>query len=236
VLKPDENNPRSSEPQQAVSSEELSALATHLLETMEGERHDLAKRLHDELGGMITAAKMDMAYLSARIGATLDTQSTEKFNSVVQMLNQAMMLKRRVVEDLRPSLLEHFGLGVAMSSHFDETCKAAGIDCITTMPEEALELRPMVQLTLFRVAQDVLNGVLARGGARNVEVVLEPDESGYLMTIGDDGAPMDMDLVHSMPTARHRLAIAGGRIEAETRAGAGNQVRVYVPRSTAESA
>lgn len=203
---------------------------------MEGERFELAKRLHDELGGMITAAKMDMAFLSARIGPTLDAQSTEKFNSVLQMLNQAMMLKRRVVEDLRPSLLEHFGLGVAMSSHFEEACKGAGIDCISTMPDEPLDLQPMVQLTLFRVAQDVLNGVLARGGARNVEVVIEPDEKGYLMTIGDDGAAMDMDLVHSLPTARHRLTMAGGRIEAEARAGAGNQVRVYVPRSRAGSA
>jgi signal transduction histidine kinase len=154
----------------------------------------------------------------------------------VQMLNQAMMLKRRVVEDLRPSLLEHFGLGVAMSSHFEETCKSAGLECMTTLPDEALDLDPAVQLALFRVAQDVLNGVIARGGARNVELVIEPDESGYRMTIGDDGSPMDSNLASSMPSARHRVTMAHGRIEGEARAGAGNQIRVYVPRSTAGSA
>lgn len=219
-----------------ASCEELSALATHLLKTMETERFDLAKRLHDELGGMITAAKMDMAFLSGRIGPTLDAQSTEKFNSVVQMLNQAMMLKRRVVEDLRPSLLEHFGLSVAMRSHFDETCKGAGIECMATLPEEALELDSSVQLSLFRIAQEVLNGIISRGGAQHVELVFESDEGGYRMTIGDDGNAMDTDLAVAIPSARHRIALARGRIEAESRAGAGNQVRVYVPRSTAVSA
>jgi signal transduction histidine kinase len=236
VLKPDEKADRELEAQRGASCEELSALATHLLKTMELERFDLAKRLHDELGGMITAAKMDMAFLSARIGPTLDAQSVDKFNSVVQMLNQAMMLKRRVVEDLRPSLLEHFGLGVAMRSHFDENCKNAGIECMATLPEEALELDSSVQLTLFRIAQDVLAGVIGRGGAKHLELVIEPDESGYLMTIGDDGSPMDVDLAVAIPSARHRIFLANGRIEAESRAGAGNQVRVYVPRSKAESA
>jgi signal transduction histidine kinase len=236
VLKPDPTTDRELEAQWGASSEELSALATHLLKTMEAERSDLAKRLHDELGGMITAAKMDMAFLSARIGSTLDAQSNEKFNSVLQMLNQAMMLKRRVVESLRPSLLEHFGLVVAMRSHFDEHCKLAGLECMTTLPEEALELDASVQLTLFRIAQDVLNGVIARGGARNVELVIEPDETGYLMTIGDDGSPMETDLAVAMPSARHRISLARGRIEAESRAEAGNQVRVYVPRSKAVSA
>jgi signal transduction histidine kinase len=218
-----------------IKMDELSALSTHLLSTMERERSDLAKQLHDELGGLITAAKMDMAWLSARIGATLDAQSTEKFNSVVQMLNQAMMLKRRVVEELRPSLLDHFGLAVAISSHFDEHCKAAGMDCIASVTEDALQLSPASQLALFRVAQDVLAGIGARG-ARHVELVLEAEGEGYSMTIGDDGSDMDVDLVRALPTARHRVSLVGGRIEAEARAGRGNQIRVYVPRSAAAPA
>ena len=82
----------------AERTEELSSLSTHLLRMMESERSELAKELHDELGGLITAAKMDMAWLQAHIGASLDPAGVEKFQSVVQMLNQAMTLKRRVVE------------------------------------------------------------------------------------------------------------------------------------------
>ena len=124
----------------AERTEELSSLSTHLLRTMESERSALAKELHDELGGLITAAKMDMAWLQAHIGSSLDAASEEKFRSVVQMLNQAMTLKRRVVESLRPSLLDHFGLPVALRSHFDENCGRAGIEYVATLPEEILDL------------------------------------------------------------------------------------------------
>jgi protein-histidine pros-kinase len=243
VQKPHEQKER--ETSAHVSEDDHAALSTYLLRQMEGERSQLAKQLHDELGGLITAAKMDMQWLSAHIGKTLDAQGTEKFRSVLQMLDQAMTLKRRVVETLRPSLLDHFGLGVAMRSHFDEQCRAAGIDCVASLPEETMALDAATQLTLFRVAQDVLAGVLARGGAKNVELVVEPhvDEQGdgYVMTIGDDGAIMDLDLARQMPSARHRVALAGGRIDAEARAGSGgqpngNRVRVFVPRSAAGSA
>jgi signal transduction histidine kinase len=216
-------------------------MSTFLLTTTERERSSLAKQLHDELGGLITAAKMDMQWLSAHLGSTLDAPATEKFNSVLQMLNQAMILKRRVVENLRPSLLDHFGLTVALRSHFEDQCRAAGIECMASMPDEALELDSAAQLTLFRVAQDVLIGILARGGASHIEVVIEPDADGYTMVIGDDGRPMDVDLAKTLPTARHRLALAGGRIEAEARQGAGdqpsgNRVTIFVPKSAAGSA
>ncbi len=220
--------------------EELAELSTHLLKMVEGERAQLAKKLHDELGGMITAAKMDMQWLSGHIGPSLDAKGLEKFNSVVQMLDQAMMLKRRVVETLRPSLLDHFGLSVAMRSHFEEHCRQAGIECVSSVPEETLQLDPAAQLSLFRVAQDVLAGIIARGGAGHVEMVVEPQHEkgidGYLMTIGDDAAAPDDDASSSLLIARHRVTLAGGHIETESRAGSGNQVRVFVPRSAAGSA
>lgn len=241
MQKPDPQPERELEPHAVARVDELAALSTHLLQSVESERSELAKQLHDELGGLITAAKMDMAWLNARIGQSLDPESAEKFNSVVQMLNQAMTLKRRVVESLRPSLLDHFGLAVAMRSHFEEHCRGAGIDCVASLPEEDFELDSTAQLTLFRVAQEVLATIIARGGARNVEIVIEPEGDGYSMVIGDDGAAMDTNLARLMPSVRHRVALSGGRIEVESRdAGGseagGNRVRVYVPRSTARSA
>ena len=236
-MKPEQDEQR---PEGRVTArlDELSELSAHLLKTVEGERAQLAKKLHDELGGMITAAKMDMQWLSGHIGASLDAKGLEKFNSVVQMLDQAMMLKRRVVETLRPSLLDHFGLSVAMRSHFEEHCRQAGIECISSVPEETLELDSAAQLSLFRVAQEVLGGIIARGGATHIEMVVEPQleegVDGYLMTIGDDAAVHDVD--NTLLIARHRMSLAGGHIETESRPGSGNQVRVFVPRSAAGSA
>lgn len=215
-------------------AQELAELVTHLQLTMEAERSSLAKELHDELGGLITAAKMDMAWLSAHIGNTLDAAGDEKFRSVVQMLNQAMTLKRRVVESLRPSLLDHFGLPVALRSHFDEQCGRAGLEYVATLPEEPLDLAPAVQLALFRVAQEALASVLLRGNAKHVELVVEADEGGYSMLIGDDGlGPLDK-LSQPLMAIRHRVHSAGGRFESRTVPGAGNRISVFVPRASAQ--
>ena len=231
-----EKRERELEGRVAARTEELSALSTHLLRLVETERSALAKELHDELGGLITAVKMDMAWLSTRLSGSLDAESTEKLNSVMQMLNQAMMLKRRVVENLRPSLLDHFGLAVALRSHFEENCRLAGIDCVVTLLEEALELDAVAQLTLFRVAQETLANIISRGGAKHVEMVLEPLDNGYVLLVGDDGTLMDTDLAHSMPSVRHRMYAAGGSVDAEARPGQGNRIRAFVPRSAAVSA
>jgi hypothetical protein len=107
----DEQHERELEVRVAARTEELSTLSTHLLQLAESERSALAKELHDELGGLITAAKMDLSWLSSRLGESLDAPSAEKLNSVMQMLNQAMVLKRRVVESLRPSLARSFRVG-----------------------------------------------------------------------------------------------------------------------------
>ena len=231
----DEQRARDLEALVAARTEELSTLSTHLLHKTEFERSALAKELHDELGGLITAAKMDMAWLATRLGSSLDAESREKMDSVVQMLNQAMTLKRRVVESLRPSLLDHFGLPVALRSHFEEHCGRAGLDCVASLADEGLELDALTQLSLFRVAQEALANIIERGTAKNVELVIEPQDDGYLMLIGDDGTPSDVDLARSMPSARHRMLGAGGSISAETRA-EGNQLRIFVPRSAAGSA
>ncbi|MEJ0084162.1 MAG: histidine kinase [Pseudomonadota bacterium] len=219
----------------AARTEELSLLSTELLRLMEAERSQLAKELHDELGGLITAAKMDMAWLQSHIGATLDGPGQEKFRSVLQMLNQAMTLKRRVVENLRPSLLDHFGLPVALRSHFEEACRAAQVECIVTLPEDLPDLESTAQLTLFRVAQEALINLLKRGGAKHVELVIEPQGEGYLMTVGDDSAAMDEAQQRALTGMRHRMSGAGGNLSVAASPGQGNRITAYVPRSPAGS-
>ena len=219
----------------AARTEELSSLSTYLLRMMESERSQLARELHDELGGLITAAKMDMQWLQSHLGKSLDAPSEEKVRSVMQMLNQAMMLKRRVVESLRPSLLDHFGLAVALRSHFEENCGRAGVEYVGTLPDEAPDLEPAVQLTLFRVAQETLANLLARGQAKHVELVFESEADGYSLTVGDDAAALDTAAQRALVGMRHRLMGAGGRLDSDSVPGRGNRLRAYVPRSRAIS-
>ncbi len=221
---------------------ELSSLSTHLQTVAEVERSSLAKELHDELGGLLTAAKMDMAWLSGRLGTALDAAGEEKLRSVVQMLNQAMSLKRRVVENLRPSLLDHFGLPVALRSHFEEHCARAGVEYIATMPEEMGDLDGQTQLALFRVAQEALSNTLGRRDVKHVELVIEAEPEGYSMEIGDDGSAADAGSIassvngsRSMLGMRHRVESARGTLKVAAVPGQGNRIKVFVPRSPAVS-
>jgi signal transduction histidine kinase len=114
-------------------------------------------------------------------------------------------------------------------------CRGAGIDCLASIPEEALVLDSVGQLAVFRVAQDVLAGIIARGGAKNIEIEIEPHQDegreGYLMTIADDGVALDGAAADALLIASYRVSLAGGHIETESRQGGGNQVRVFFPRS-----
>ena len=223
---PDEKRERELEVRVAARTQELSSLSTHLLRLGETERATLAKELHDELGGLITAAKMDMSWLAARLSGALDAECRDKLDSVMQMLNQAMVLKRRVVENLRPSLLDHFGLSVALRSHFDEHCQRAGIECVATLPEEVLSLDPVAQLTLFRGAGGAREHHRARW-RKEYRSGIEPDGDGYVPLVGDDGPRMDTDLARSCRACVIGSA-AGGRVEAEARPDQNNQIRAFV--------
>src|SRR6202050_3827587 len=101
---------------------ELAELSTHLQNFAEKERSELARKLHDELGGLLTAAKMDLSWLQSHLGEPANERRLAQLGDV---LDQAMNVKRRVVEHLRPSLLDHFGLPTALRAHLESTCAKA---------------------------------------------------------------------------------------------------------------
>ena len=124
----------------------------------------------------------------------------------MQMLNQAMMLKRRVVEICGPRCSIISDLPVALRSHFDEHCQRAGIECIATFPEETLDLDSGAAHAVPRGAGGAHKHARARR-AKHIELVIEPEGEGYLMTLGDDGEAMD-ECRHARSWA---CAIADGR-------------------------
>src|SRR5579859_4721160 len=103
---------------------ELSALSSHLQSMAEKEKSELARTLHDELGGLLTAAKMDLSWLQSRVDTPAFQDRLAQLGSV---LDEAMGLKRRVVEDLRPSLLDHFGLATALRAYVESACGKANM-------------------------------------------------------------------------------------------------------------
>jgi signal transduction histidine kinase len=213
---------------------ELSALSTHLQELAEEEKSELARNLHDELGGLLTAAKMDLSWVQARV---TDPGLQERLAQLGEVLDEAMDLKRRVVEDLRPSLLDHFGLPTALRAYVDAACAKAGLRVELVLPEDATPLAKDTAIALFRIVQEGITNIIRHAGARAVVLRFALEEAACRITLSDDGSGFDpadprLRCSHGISGMRQRVRALGGRLEIESAAGTGTTLHVTVPRET----
>jgi signal transduction histidine kinase len=217
-------------------TQELSELSTHLQSVAEKEKSELARDLHDELGGLLTAAKMDLSWLQGRLDEPVTQQRLAQLGSA---LDEAMGVKRRVVENLRPSLLEHFGLATALRAYLEAASRKAALQCELKLDESADSLGPSdTAIALFRVVQEAFTNVVRHAGATCVRVELECGESSYRLTIVDDGHGFDpassrLQRSHGITGMRHRVRALGGLFELESAPGRGTVLRAEVPRGAA---
>src|ERR1700760_1691904 len=137
---------------------ELSALAANLQSSAESEKVMLARQLHDELGGALVGAKMDLAWLRRKIGST-DTDVIARWDRLEKALETRIAFKRRVGEQLRPTLLDNLGFYAAARWLVDETCVDPNLqsELDLAMPEPALSKD--IGIALFRVLQESLTNV-----------------------------------------------------------------------------
>ena len=212
---------------------ELSALSTHLQELSEKEKSELARNLHDELGGLLTAAKMDLSWLQSRVP---DAALQERLAQLGSVLDEAMDLKRRVVEDLRPSLLDHFGLPTALRAYVDSACAKAGLRADLQLPEDGTPMPKETAIALFRIVQEGITNIIRHAGAHSVTLRFELDRAVCRFTLSDDGRGFDaadprFRWSHGLMGMRQRVRALGGRVEIESTPGAGTILRISVPVS-----
>jgi signal transduction histidine kinase len=200
----------------------------------EQEKATLARDLHDELGGLLTAAKMDLSWLQGR-ASTKETEAQSKLVALGEALDEAMDVKRRVVENLRPALLDHFGLATALRAHFEEICQKAGIGLTARIANDFEQLPQDLAIALFRVGQESLTNILKHAKAEHVELDLALDPGNYRILIVDDGvgiAPEKLDGTrsHGLAGMRHRIVSLGGAFTIGMNPPHGTRVEVIVPR------
>jgi signal transduction histidine kinase len=212
---------------------ELSALSSHLQSLAEKEKSQLARTLHDELGGLLTAAKMDLSWLQSR----LDTPAyQDRLAQLGSVLDEAMGLKRRVVEDLRPSLLDHFGLATALRTYVDSACNKAVIACEIRLPEDGAPIPKDIAITLFRIVQEGLTNIIRHAGAKHITLELTDGGGEYAFTLQDDGRGFDPNIArdswpHGIMGMQQRVRALGGRFSLESAPGRGTKLQVAVPAS-----
>jgi len=212
---------------------ELSALSNHLQALSEREKSALARKLHDELGGLLTAAKMDLSWLQSRLeGAAIQ----ERLAQLGSVLDEAMDLKRSVVEELRPSLLDHFGLPTALRAYVESTCAKAGLASQIVIEHACESMSKDTTIALFRVVQEGLSNIIRHAQAKTVKLELSGDDGHCIVTLTDDGHGFDarspqFRWSHGLMGMRQRAEALGGQLDVESQVGGGTRVRVEIPLS-----
>ena len=209
----------------------LAELATHLQNVREDERGHLARELHDELGALLTAAKLDVARLKSRIGDT-QPEAMERIAHLTGTLNNGIALKRRIVEDLRPSSLSHLGLVASLEILAREFEERSEISITTDL--ESVELGGSAQLTAYRLVQESLTNIGKYANATQIVISLQ-NQAGYtLVEVADNGSGFDVSRItassHGINGMRHRVEAAGGKLTVSSAPGAGTRISAVLPQ------
>ena len=212
-------------------TQELSSLSAFLQTHYEREKASLARELHDQLGGILTPAKMDLAWLQTRLGT--DPQYGARLTRLSSMIDQGIDLKRRIIENLRPSLLDHLGFAAAVQWYVDETCGTAKIPCKVSISK--LERLPSdLEIALYRVVQESVTNVIRHAQAKTVELLIERTPTGLKVTICDDGVGID-DLEgarkhsHGLAGMTQRMRAINGTLDVSSSQGKGTRVEAFLP-------
>ncbi len=193
---------------------QLTELARHLQSIREEERSHVARELHDELGALLTAAKLDLARVRSKLKAS-PVDVVERLDHMNDTLNQGVALKRRIIEDLRPSTLANLGLSAALEILCRDFAQRSEIEVVTSLAE--VKLSADSQLTIYRLVQEALTNVAKYARARRVEVTLRSEESAATIAVRDDGYGFVVEAVrlgaHGLAGMRFRVESAGGAFE-----------------------
>lgn len=207
----------------------LAELATHLQDVREAERGHLARELHDELGALLTAAKLDVARLKSRVGDVPEV--TTRLQHLTELLNNGIALKRRIIEDLRPSSLANLGLVASLEILAREFGERSGVDVQTTL--EPVTLGDADQLTVYRLVQESLTNVGKYAHATEVGIALKNYGTHVTAEVHDNGQGFSPAAVrpgtHGLAGMRHRVEATGGKLSIVSAPGQGTRVIATVP-------
>ena len=209
---------------------ELTELSRHLVTAREDERSRLARELHDELGALLTTAKLDTARIKTRIGA-LSPEASERLAHLNVTLNSGIALKRRIIEDLRPSSLSNLGLVAALEIQVREFAKASDLQVASTL--EPVVLRPEAELTVYRLIQEAMTNISKYAQATHVRVTLVMRDGLAEVAVADDGIGFDLATqkasAHGLVGMRYRVEAEGGVLVVQSAPGQGTRVCATLP-------
>ena len=212
---------------------ELSELSNYLQTVREEEKSRIARDLHDEMGGILVAAKMDVASAAKHVAAS-DPETGTRLARALKSIDEGIAVKRRITEDLRPTLLDNLGLAAALEWLVRGTCERAGLVSTLNLDEGGEPLPPDVAIALYRIVQEALTNVVKYAKAKNVTVDLVRSAGGVSLTFRDDGVGLPESapasrLSHGIAGMRQRVRALHGEFSIHGAPGQGTSIDVHLP-------
>ncbi len=200
------------------------AWVTHLQSVTEQEKAGLARELHDELGGLLVAASMDLAWLDHELATAPPECRTGELRRRLHRLRDALAsavdIKRRIIEELRPTLLDNVGLFAALRWLVDTTTLRSGLASEIRFPATEPAFSPQASIALFRTAQAGIGIIMQSKGVRCIALVLEQVNQTFTLSLSGqtqrpEDTPGSAELrpseSYELAAMRHRMcALAGG--------------------------
>ena len=212
---------------------ELTNLATYLTKVREMEKMHLARELHDELGALLTAAKLDADWIERKLPPDTLALIMQRLTRLRQSLTSGITLKRRITNDLRPALLSDLGLLEALRALTEEFREGNEIDMLVDLPKEEPDLSEAASLSLFRIVQETFTNIQKYAQAHHVHLSLAVSETAVELSIEDDGVGFDPDSPklarHGLAGIKHRVFTHEGQLEVQSAPGSGTTIRVVIP-------
>jgi signal transduction histidine kinase len=228
-----ENKRREAEEELKNSREQLRNLSTRLQSMLEEERTRISREIHDELGQMLTALKMELSWLKNQLTED-QTSLRERASSMLKLVDTTLSTMRKISTELRPGILDDLGLIAAIEWQAHEFQNRTGIQCKIHVSPENIALDPVRTTTIFRIFQEALTNAARHSNADKINVRLKKKGNNLILEVKDNGRGIrENEIFHSKSLGllgiRERVYLWGGKVKIHGIQGKGTTLAVQIP-------
>lgn len=223
-----------------ASRTELRRLSRELLEIAERERTRLSREVHDQIGQALTGLKMDLTTTRRRLERSDVEGAQASLTAAIDLVDDTVRIARRIALNLRPSLLDDFGLAAAVEWQLDDFAQRSGIRQQHAVDVDEAAISPAVATAAYRILNEALTNITRHAAASAVDVRLATDGSHLTLVVRDDGRGITKE-EQSGPHAlgllgiRERARQLGGRVTVVGEHGRGTVLTLVLPLETPDT-
>jgi len=219
------------------SEEDLRTLNVQLINVQEDERKKLAQELHDEVSQTLFAMKMNLDMAKKNLPMNLDglEDIKDRLTDTKELLSQTIDRIRNLTTDLRPSMLDDFGLIAALKGHIDNFIKRTNVKVYLKTKNFKTRLSSEVETTLYRILQEALTNVAKHAKATEVSILVAQDNHRVSLSVKDNGIGFEPEKLTfpkdklGLLGIKERVKLLNGEFEIRSKANKGTKLSVKIP-------